>query len=1043
MNMLKRLANLIDHKQMRLSAISGLLLIAPFTISQAAEVTVNVIGVDNTVTPAVEAPLTGFRWLVEEDRTYHVPLDTNGEVLLDGSNFPVIDPNWEQDSTLSVSFHRSYMPVVASGDQSDIPDVDNDKYHFISVLPDNGYSLGGASIAPGQTEVTVYVNKNPIPTAQIVIRVHEDIAPINNVWDQGEQGLEGFKVILEDGGGRYGASAGVQSLDVFGNPLCTTYLPNGDVDQVGSGCFSGPDGFVTIPNLAPGKYGVIIAPPNAVPDPDFPGTFTSSNWIQTSTIEGSRIIDAWVKANEPGYFAEFGPPGPHTSFGFVPAGKNNPYIDNTVLTGGATISGQVVNEHLSRPPATAFFNGAPFPHTTPWVGLNLGAAGEGRAVFAKRANSDGTFSIPDVPPGNYQLVIWDDALDVIFAFHTVTVNDDESTCNLLTSCNLGDVPVNQWFTRLENHVFFDQNEDGFRDEGEPPLLEQAVNLRWRDGSLYQSAPTDGEGFVPFDQVFPFFSWLVAEVDFARFKATGLTVTVDDGGPIDFNDPFSWEGLLSPQPQGDPTDPDSYVPFPGAPYRTETGAVLSQGFQGFLGQTSVMEWGKAPYGPGENGGISGVVYYSVTRAEDDPAYGGPEPWEPGIPGVTVNLYDSDGNFLSTTTTDSWDDSLPENCQFGNSPASDRPFTFRGYETDCYDGMRNWNQIRPGVFDGGYAFGPEMECDGNVACLAKVTPEGYLQSGRYTVEVIPPNGYEIVRSQDKNVDFGEEYVQPQLLPPVCVGTPEVVPAELSLFPGVPAPLAGQTLPLCDRKEVALTGGSNGAADFFLFTEVPISGHIIGFILDDVANEFDPTSPQFGEKYAPPFLPVSIRDWTGREISRTVSDEYGRYNALVPSTFTENLGQPSGISPNMLTTCMNAKTKPDGSADPLHNPKYSQFCYTFQYMPGTTTYLDTPVVPVAAFAGPDQSPLDCALNSETPRIYSVSVPDNGVGGGPYIALQNRRVVGNGQIEIRSMGEVLVPNPAYDGVGGVHPKTILRDYGFGTSPGSVTFGRCSSGYR
>ena len=55
----------------------------------------------------------------------------------------------------------------------------------------------------------------------------------------------------------------------------------------------------------------------------------------------------------------------------------------------------------------------------------------------------------------------------------------------------------------------------------------------------------------------------------------------------------------------------------------------------------------------------------------------------------------------------------------------------------------------------------------------------------------------------------------------------------------------------------------------------------------------------------------------------------------------------------------------SDPLHNPQYSQFCYTFQYMPGSTTYLDTPVVPVAAFAGPDQNPLDCEYVDATPRI------------------------------------------------------------------------------
>jgi len=226
------------------------------------------------------------------------------------------------------------------------------------------------------------------------------------------------------------------------------------------------------------------------------------------------------------------------------------------------------------------------------------------------------------------------------------------------------------------------------------------------------------------------------------------------------------------------------------------------------------------------------------------------------------------------------------------------------------------------------------------------------------------------------------------------------------------------------------------------VPIAGHFIGFILDDTANEFDPTSPQFGEKYAPPFLPVSIRDWTGREISRTVSDEFGVYNALIPSTYTENLGQPSGISPNMLTTCMNAKSKPDGSGgfvdDPLHNPQYSQFCYTFQYMPGSTTYLDTPVVPVAAFAGPDQNPLDCEYVDTTPRIHSVSAPNNGSGGGPYLTTNNQGNITDGDIVIQSMGMVTVPNPAYGGVGSGTPKTIDRDYGFGcpTTVPTVTIG-------
>jgi hypothetical protein len=925
---------------------------------------------------------------------------------------------------------------------------------FVSVLPKTAgtFSIGGAPLV-GDGSTTVYVNALPLPTAQISIFVHEDIEPINNAWDQGERGLEGFNIVVEDAGGRYGMSAGAQMTDAFGNMLGTVYLQTCDqggtnpgtgtygcldidgapvVVTDGSGApvveplITGPDGRLTIKNLAPGKYGIIAVPPDA----------QANNWIQTTTIEGTRVIDAWVKSNEPPFFAEFGPPSAHASIGFVPAGPNNPYVDATFLTGGATISGQVVNQHLSRPPNTIFYSGAPFPHTTPWVGLNLGAAGTGRGVYAARTNSDGSFTIPNVPAGNYQLVVWDDNLDLLFSFQGVTVTGTGPL-------DLGSVPVFQWFTRLENWVFNDLNEDGFRDPGEAGILEQAVNLRWRDGSMYQSFPTDGHGFVPFDQVFPFFAWLVAEVDFGRFKATGLTVTVDDGGPIPFADPWSWEGQLNPQAQGNPLDPDSVVTTPA--YRTEVGPVLSQGFLGFLGQTSVLEWGKVAYAPGENGGISGVVSYAVTRAEDNPEQAAVEPWEPGIPRVTVNLYDYDpaapdlkGALLSTTVTDSWDDSIPTNCQYGLNAGSgtDDPYSFRGVAADCFDGMRNWNQVRPGVFDGGYAFGPEFSC---TADFAGICPDwinvpdpvnfpdvGYIMPGRYIVEVVPPAGYEVIKSQDRNVDFGDNYIpSPQLMPPQCAGAAYTVPAELSLFPGVAAPLAGQVLNGCESKLVALSEGANAAADFALFTQVPVAGHITGIILDDTATEFVPDSPNVGEKFAPPFLPISIRDWRGRIITTTYSGEFGAFNVLVPSTYTANLPKPSGMSPNMLTACMN-----DPEADSIggfYNPRYSTFCYTFQFMPGTTTYLDTPVIPIAAFTGHDKNPVDCEFRDATPRIFSVT---NELNQGPYLS------TASGTLTITSVGPTQVPNPAYDSVGGVEPKAVTRDYGFGSTVGTVTIG-------
>ena len=76
-------------------------------------------------------------------------------------------------------------------------------------------------------------------------------------------------------------------------------------------------------------------------------------------------------------------------------------------------------------------------------------------------------------------------------------------------------------------------------------------------------------------------------------------------------------------------------------------MLLEGFNPFLGTTNMFEWGKVAYKPGENGGITGIIQYSTTRAENDPRFAAAETWETGIPRVQVNLYKSDaaGNILN--------------------------------------------------------------------------------------------------------------------------------------------------------------------------------------------------------------------------------------------------------------------------------------------------------------------------------------------------------------------------------------------------------------
>ena len=1010
------------------------------------------------------AVTAGYRWTLEEDTTFQPDPD-----------------NIDQFGSQATTFHKSYMPVVAQGcvgagacSDGELPTpfteaaLEQGKHYYVSVLPADamaedsagnrvGHSVGGAQIAPGADTVTVKVNREPLPYAQISIFVFNDNGPTNGAVDLNESGLGGFQITLEDAGGRYGASAGQMLQDANGNNLVNALDCFGGEAQ--SLIISCPDtqanrdaglvGRVLIQNLWPGKYGIITVP-----------GLSAGKWVQTSTIEGTKVIDAWVKAGEPPFFSEFGPVGVHAFVGFV-----NPEVIEasraglTAPNGVANITGAVTNKHMSRPPEQTLWDSGTYDalaHTQAWVGLNT-VGGRGPNIAAVQATYDdatgvASFTIPDVPRGfDYQLVVWDAYLDQVIAYRTVTAAE------LDAGGAVGNISVFQWFARLENHVFLDENRDGIKQDNEGPLAEQAVSLRWRDGTLYQSFPTDLEGFVPFDQVFPFFAWLVAEVDYARYDATGLTVTVDAGGDVS-----NTGHVLNPQIQN-PNDLAGPCTDGTCTSRFEEGQILTQGFQGFLGQTSVFEWGKAPYVPGNNGGISGIVYYGVTRAEADPRRAAAEPWEPGIPRVPVRLYrvvntiegESALALVAETLTDSWDDSLPTGCPgaaaidsqvVGFGPNDDGS----GLTTKCYDGLRNFNQARPAVFDGGYAFND-------------------IPAGEYVVEIVPPPGYELTKEEDVNVSFGDGYATPPItiggaavpiLPdgamieaanldirvglaqPPCVGELREVPQTMSLFPAAQedAPFRGAMRPLCDRKKVLLSDQGQAAADFTLHTDAPIAAHFSGMILDDIAQEFNPLSPQFGEKWAPPFVPVSVRDYTGNEIARVYSDQWGRMNGLMPSTFTANMPAPSGFSPAMHQTCMNDPGPipgPNGTliTDPQYNPAYSTFCYTFQYMPGATTYLDTPVVPVSAFAS-GYNPPDCSADTRTPMIHTVDGDRDG-GIGPML---QRAAVGGirGTLTITSMGMVEVTNPAYEGPLNLAAgdKTITRDYGFGGTQGTVRIG-------
>lgn len=358
---------------------------------------------------------------------------------------------------------------------------------------------------------------------------------------------------------------------------------------------------------------------------------------------------------------------------------------------------------------------------------------------------------------------------------------------------------------------------------------------------------------------------------------------------------------------------------------------------------------------------------------------------------------------------------------------------------------------------------------------------LPPGKYVVEVIVPPGYELVKEEDKNILIGDNYIAPVtqqfggignifILPDQaavnatynpnnpqnpttdlgssprhegdtgsiesfwpCVGALRIVPDYLSLFPGSQevAPFAGASRHLCDRKEVTLTDQMTVLAKFWVFSSTHVSAHYTGFMLDDFSSEFDPYSPQFGEKFAVPNVPVSMKDFSGNEVARVYTDQWGIFNGLNYSTWQVNPPNPTGYAPTMMVACMNDPDMPDPAhpgqtiKDPLYNPAYSQFCYEIPFMPGQTQYMDTPVVPVQAFADGYNQP-DCAYPDATPAISMVVGDTSNGGAGPWVSAAGH------SLTISALGDQQVANHAYSGPGATkapyNQKFITRHYGFGS---------------
>ncbi len=811
-------------------------------------------------------PVATYKWIINKDNTGQ---NTARNANPGGDCSAWLDAAHTQPNTAypdsctwtSIAGLASSAPVAAQGDETTlntttgISNLAPGRY-LISVLAD-GFKLDGTPFtipmeAPGVVEVPL--QPSPLPTATIKAQVFADITSANGQYDPGEDGLTGFQGFIAD-------YIGQVTTDVFGNPLCTKYQFNdlnnngvqdpGDeivldadnapiVTHLGGKCLSGDinmdgvvdatyhpstntwtgtdgvlysdpqldPGLLTIPNLGPNRYALSAVPP------------TGSNWVQTTTLEGNHDWDAWEMEGSTGLDTEFvvaGEPFPAQIFGFVPgpaashwthpATASKSYGDSWA-GGTGTIKG-VIDAMKVYVPTTG---GACLPGTIwgglcggkvdkpidkPWITLSDLNNGD-TAVWMGRGGADGTFTIPNVPAGSYTITYWDEPQNYILDLLNVTVANGETV-------DMGVRPLTGWFTKFDGYVFNDANRNGRRDAGEQGVPNITLTLRKRENSLMDRGATlvttNASGYYVMENAYPLTEWLVLEAYDDRYYTTGVTYQADN--------------------QPTPT--------------TVLGAGVDVSVLPIIGLSGTLDWGVHAYDPTgangvdpQNGGIVGSVSYDTTRNELDPRYAAAEDWQPGVSGLTVNLYapvdcplegspeygtvpcDANGDYalnpadgsyaqgklLNTYVTETWQ--RPTDCIARDvdgtplaNPADQQVLPvgdgkgclegplmgvqFGTYATDQGTADANFGA----AVDGNYGFGDGC-FDGTLDATDPANPVCVggtftaLPAADYLVHVDLPgvtdnNGdpvYKVTREEDINIATGDSFV-PQVPPPACVG------------------------------------------------------------------------------------------------------------------------------------------------------------------------------------------------------------------------------------------------------------------------------------
>ncbi len=176
-------------------------------------------------------------------------------------------------------------------------------------------------------------------------------------------------------------------------------------------------GQAVINNLMPGRWGVVATPGGRPHRPR--GRMAADQYSRRT--EGARRLHEDRRA---GYFQEYGPANFHVSVGFAnPAiinGRRAAVCNGTdvninppVRTAQYTVTGKVTTQRLSRTPDERLYSsGSHDGYYFSQCYISFGDP-DGEDFAFTKCNNDGTFTLTNLPPGQWRLTVfdqWNDAL---------------------------------------------------------------------------------------------------------------------------------------------------------------------------------------------------------------------------------------------------------------------------------------------------------------------------------------------------------------------------------------------------------------------------------------------------------------------------------------------------------------------------------------------------------------------------------------------------------------------------------------------------------